>query len=69
MLCEVVRGFGDPGGQGTFHLFSSVFIGVELLCHVVLVSAVQQSESARRIHISPLFYGFPSLLGHHRATA
>ena len=35
----------------------------------LLVSAIQQSESATRIHISPLFLGFPSHLGHHRALA
>ena len=33
---------------------------------ILLLSAVQQSESATRIHIS-LFFGFPSHLGHHRA--
>ena len=32
----------------------------------LLVPAVQQSESAICIHI-PLFFGFPSHLGHHRA--
>ena len=45
-----------------FSLFLSklIFIGVELLYSVVLVSAVQQSESAICIHISPLFYiSFP----------
>ena len=36
------------------------FIGVELLYHVVLVSAVQQSESARCTHIYCLFWiSFP----------
>ena len=41
-------------------------IAVQLLDNVVLVSAVQQSESAIATHISPLF-GFASHLGHHRA--
>ena len=37
-----------------------IFIGVELLYTAVSVSAVQQSESAIRIHISPLFWiSFP----------
>ena len=35
-----------------------VFIGVELLYNVVVVSAVQQSESAICIHTSPLFLDF-----------
>ena len=34
------------------------FIGVYLLCNVVLVFTTQQSESAIRIHISPLFLDF-----------
>ena len=37
-----------------------IFIGVELLYNVVLVSAVQQSESAISIHLSPLVWiSFP----------
>ena len=40
--------------------FSLNFIGVELLYHVVLVSAVEQSESPIHIHTSPLFWvSFP----------
>ena len=40
--------------------FKLIFIGVQLLYNVVLVSAVQQSESAICIHISPLFWiSFP----------
>ena len=35
------------------------FIGVQLLYLAVLVSAVQQNESALRVHLFPLF-GFPS---------
>ena len=31
------------------------YIGVQLIYHVVLVSAVQQSESVIHIHISTLF--------------
>ena len=37
------------------------------LLSLVVVSAVQQSESAVRVHIYPLFFGFPSHLGHYRA--
>ena len=43
-----------------------IFIGVQLLCNVVLVSTVQQNESAIHIHIFPLF-GFPSHLDHRHA--
>ena len=56
-------------------LFFFFFIGVHLLYNVVLVSAVQQSESVTCIYVSP-----PSLislpgclhptpLGHHRAAS
>ena len=42
----------------TAYLF--FFIGVQLFYNVVLVSTVQQSESAMCIHISPLFWiSFP----------
>ena len=34
---------------------------------MLLVSTVQQGESAIYIHIYPLFFQFPSYLGHHRA--
>ena len=44
----------------TYSLFIYlIFIKVQLLYNAVLVSAVQQSESAIWIHISPLFR-FPS---------
>ena len=43
-----------------------IFMRVELLYNVVLVSSVQQSESAVCIQTYPLF-GFPSHLSHHRA--
>ena len=36
--------------------FFLIFFGVELLYNIVLVSTVQQSESAIYIHISPLFW-------------
>ena len=40
--------------------FFKIFIGVYLLYNVVLVSTVQQSESAIRIHVSNLFWiSFP----------
>ena len=35
--------------------FLLVFIGIELFYNIVLVSAVQQSESVTYIHISTLF--------------
>ena len=38
-----------------FPLFKLIFIGVQLIYTVVLVSAVQQSESIIHIHISTLF--------------
>ena len=41
--------------------FQLLFSGVQLLYNVVLLSAVQQSESVIRIHTSPLFFiSFPS---------
>ena len=42
--------------------FKSIFVGVELLYNVALVSAVQQSESAIRIHVSLPFW----ILGLHQ---
>ena len=36
--------------------FLIIIIGVQLLYNIVLVSTVQQIESAVRIHISPLFW-------------
>ena len=53
--------------QGCLYFFK-IFIGVELLYNVVLVSTLQQSESAIHIHISP-FFVFPSHLGHHRSLS
>ena len=42
------------------HFLKLIFIGVQLLYNVVLVSTVQQSESGVCIHISPLFWiSFP----------
>ena len=35
--------------------FKKIFIGVQLIYNVVLVSGVQQSESVIHIHISTLF--------------
>lgn len=45
-----------------------IFTGVWLLYNVILVSAIQHSESAICIRISPL-YGFLSRLGNHRALS
>ena len=36
-------------------LFLKIFIGVQLIYNVVLISGVQQSESVVHIHISTLF--------------
>ena len=49
-------------------IFKLIFVGVQLLYHVVLVSAVQQSESAL-LYIYPLIFGFLSHLDHHRAMS
>ena len=38
-----------------------------MLYNAVLISAVQQSESAIYMYTYPLFLEFPSHLGHHRA--
>ena len=40
-----------------------------MLYNVVIVSVVQQSESATHICIYPLFLGFSSHFGHHRASS
>ena len=51
------------------------FIGVQLLYNVVLVSAIQQTESVICvcicicIYIYIPFFVFPSHLGHHRALS
>ena len=50
-----------------FFLLLFIFIGVWLLYNV-LVSIVQQSKLAICMHI-PVFFGFPSHLGHHRALS
>ena len=40
-----------------FHsFFKKIFIGVQMICNVVLVLGVQQSESVIHIHISTLFF-------------
>ena len=41
------------GTEYVLHYFFLIFIGVQLLHDTVLVSVVQQSESAICIHISP----------------
>ena len=59
-----------------FFLFY-IFIGVELLYNVVLVSVVQQSESAISMHISPYPLAlappshppYPTSLGRHKALS
>ena len=42
-----------------------IFFGVQLLYNVVLISAVQQSESVIRIHVSTVFRVF-AYIGHYR---
>ena len=57
--------------------FFHIFIGVQKLYNVVLVSTVQQSESALCIHISPYplppeppcHPSYPIPLGHHKAPS
>ena len=46
--------------------FFLIFIGVLLIYHVVLVSAVQQGEWVIHIHIYPLLFRFCSHIGHYR---
>ena len=52
-----VKFFGRSGRKVALSFFFLInfFIGVQLLYNVVLVSAVQQSESAMLIHTSTLF--------------
>ena len=47
--------------------FKLIFIGVQLLYKVVLISTVQQSESGMHVHISTPFWIF--LLFSHRALS
>ena len=49
-----------------FHFALLTFIEVQSLYNVVLVTTVEQSESAY-VHIHPVFFGFPSHVGHHTA--
>ena len=48
---------GDGNGTGVFYfiLFSS-FIEVELIYNVVIISAVQQSDSVIHVHTSIVFH-------------
>ena len=41
-----------------FLIFKLIFIRLQLLYNIVLVSTVQQSDSAVCIHLSPLFLNF-----------
>ena len=45
------------------------FIGLQLIYNVVLLSAVQQSESVIHTHISGLFLDFFSHIGHYRVLS
>ena len=40
-----------------------------MLYNVVLVSSVEQRESVLCLHLSLLFFGFPSHSGHHGALS
>ena len=71
---------GTHGSLGIFIIFIyllilTIFIGVELLYTVVLVSDAQQYESVTRvcvyicIYTHTLFFGFLSHLGHPRALS
>ena len=51
--------------SGEHFIFSMNFYEVQLLCRVVLLSAVQQSELAY-VCMYALFFRFPSPSGHHR---
>ena len=53
-------------GQIVYLYLFLIFIAVQLLRSIVLLSAVQQSESAIHIHKYPLPFGLPSHLGHRR---
>ena len=67
------NGFSFPAFlQAWFVFFLNIFIGVQLLYNV-LVFAVQQSESAIHIHISPYPFPlkppYPTPLGRHKAPS
>ena len=58
--CFVVPFISKASNLVYLCFFKFIFIGLELLYNAVLVSTVQQSESAVHIHISPLFWlSFP----------
>ena len=48
-----------------FKIFLS-FIELDLICNVVVISAIQQSDSVIHIHISTFFFRFFSHLGYYR---
>ena len=52
---------------GNYYSFQLIFIGVQLLHNVVLLFAIQKSESAIHVYIYLLFFGFPFHLCHDRA--
>ena len=47
-------GSSDVSGHKCASFFQLIFIGKQLLYNVVLVSTVQQNESARCVHINML---------------
>ena len=51
-----------------YRFLKLIFIGVQLIYNVVLVSAVQQSESAK-LYIYPRFFRFFSHIGHYRVLS
>ena len=60
---EKPGGLQSTGSQRFRHDRAAEHTHTELLYNVVLVSAVQQSESAIRIHISPTYTHIPSFMG------
>ena len=50
----------------SFFFFLLIFIGVQLIYNVVLVSGVQQKVTQLYIYMYPLFFRFFSHIGHYR---
>ena len=67
-------GYHQPPGKPVFYVvhfynfFKLIFTGVQLIYNVVLVSAIQLSESVVHIHKSTLFR-FHSHTGHYRGLS
>ena len=63
-LQNLFVGFFDGGH---LYIFKKIFIRVQLIYNIVLVSDVQQSESV--IHIHTFFLRFFSYIGHYRVLS